>query len=377
MATYPNPMNPVIISISQSVVAQSDTRLRTFALVSCGDTSLRAGETIFVNASDYPTTVTNTQSVSYKFLQTFFGQPNNQNKQCLIVELTSAGTAQSQIETLSNYFKTSTTLAYGYGLPQTLVDDSNITDFLAQFNNLNDSTYFFFDMENKNPATSTIWTTNVNGAKCVMGCYPNITSANFSPSGAIMGVLSSTSYDITTANKLSDLDNKECGVVSAVTLNQTDSTNCANAPCSFFSNFGTNTYILGGRMADGKYWTERFAFDTTISRIENVLKASFINSSNVPNTAFTFDNRGIATLAQVIINELNNCKSLGFLSDFGASLNTTTNAITGKGTIGAVSAEEWEQTNPQDFQNGVYGGFSFVLKTQRFIQQVILNITKQ
>lgn len=377
MANYPNPMNPVIINISQSVVAESDTRLRTYAVVSCGDTSLSAGDTIFVNASDYPSTVTNNQSLTYKFLQTFFGQPNNQNKQCLIVELTSAEQASSQIATLQNYLQTSTTLAYGYYLPQTLVADSSITDFLANFNNLNDSTYFFFDMENKNPATSTIWTTNVNGAKCVMGCYPNITSANYLPSGAVMGVLSSTSYDISIANKLSDLDNKECGVVSAVTLNQTDSTNCANAPCSFFSNFGTNTYILGGRMADGKYWTERFAFDTTISRIENVLKASFINSSNIPNTAFTFDNKGIATLAQVIINELNNCKSLGFLSEFGASLNTTNNTITGKGTIGAVSAEDWQQSNPTDYQNGVYGGFSFVIKTQRFIQQVILNITKQ
>lgn len=372
---YPDPTQPIIINISVSATAQADTRLRTFAVVSVGDTSLSAGETKFVSASDFNQTVTNTSSTTYKFLTTFFNQENNQNKQCLIVELTSAGTAQSQIQALQKYLGEGINLAYGYYLPQKLWADSNITAFLANYNGVSDSFYFFFDMENKLPSTSTIWTTNINGAKCVFGTFPNASSADVIPSAAVMGIMNSTSYDISRSNPMSDLNRKLCSGVSAVAPTSTMKNGIVQAPSSFFNNRGSSTYLMGGRMADGTPWTTRYSWDNTISRVNSAVETAFINSSNISGTAITFDNHGIATLAQIIINELNNCVSLGYLSSFGKGKDPVSGAIITPGAIDAVDVATWESQNPTEYANSVYGGFSAYLKVGTFIQQVVFNVT--
>lgn len=360
---YPDPTQPIIINVSTTVTPESDTRLRTFAVVSLGDTSLGAGKSVFVSASDYTATVTQSTSTTYKFLSTFFNQTNNANKQCLVVELTSSGNAQTQIQALQKYIEEGVNTAYGYYLPASLFASSSLANFLANYNGLDDSVYFFVDLESgKLPSASTNWTTNVNGAKCVFGTYPNMSSSNVIASAVTMGIISSTWYDITSANTLSDLNRKRISGVTPVSMTSTQQNGVVQAPASFFAQEGSYSYLYGARMADGEFWTTRYAWDLTISRITSAIQTAFINSSNVPNSALTFDNRGITLLGQVIINELNTCQDLGLTQAF---------------TLDAIDAQTWQKQNPTEYANGVYGGFTATIKTQRFIQQVVFNITQQ
>lgn len=360
---YPDPTQPIVINVSTTVTPQADTRLRTFAVVSLGDTSMGAGESKFVSASDFSQTVTGSTSVTYKFLQTFFNQTNNANKQCLVIELTSSGGAQAQLTALQNYIGAGVNTAYGYYLPATLFASSELPNFLANYNGLDDSSYFFVDLESgKLPSASTNWTTYVNGAKCVFGTYPNMSGSNVIASAVAMGIMSSTWYDITSANTLSDLNRKRISGVTPVAMTSTQQNGVVQAPASFFAQEGSYSYLYGARMADGEFWTTRYAWDLTISRITSAIQTAFINSSNIPNSALTFDNRGITLLGQVITNELNTCKDLGLIQSF---------------TLDAIDAQTWEAQNPTEYANGVYGGFTATIKTQRFIQQVIFNVTQQ
>lgn len=323
---------------------------------------MSAGESKFVTASDYAQTATNTSSTTYKFLSTFFNQINNQNKQCLIIELTSAGTAQTQLAALQNYIGAGVNTAYGYYLPASLFASADLPNFLANYNGLADSSYFFVDLESGTlPSSSTSWTNNVNGAKCVFGTYPNASSADIIASAVVMGILNSTWYDITSAMTLSDLDRKQLKGVSPIPQPQTTRTAIFNAPASLFASEGSNAYLYGARMADGEFFTTRYAWDLTISRVKSAIQSAFLNSSNVPNSSLTFDNRGITLLGQVISNELNICKDLGLVSGF---------------TLTAIPAQQWEAQNPTEFANGGYGGFSSTIRVQKFIQQVIFNVTK-
>lgn len=129
-------------------------------------------------------------------------------------------------------------------------------------------------------------------------------------------------------------------------------------------------------MADGELWTTRYAWDLTISKVEASLRKCLFDSSNVPNTPIYFNNQGIATLAQRIINTLESCKKLGLVEAFGSGKDLTTDAITGLGTISAVSAQQWKADNPAEFAKGIYGGFTVYIQVQGFIQQVIFNVNK-
>lgn len=372
---YPNPTQPVVINVSTSVTPQADTRLRTFAVVSCGDTSLSAGESVVVSADNYTSSVTASTTTAY-FLASFFAQASN--KTCTIVEVKGSGSpaVSAQVNTLMDFISAGIGTAYAYYLPSTLVADTSVQSLFTAYGALNQSTYFFIDMENKEPTSSTQWTTNVNGAKSVFGSFPNIATSNIIPSGVSMGICASSSYDITSANKLLSLNGKICSGIASTSIDTALQQAIADAPATFFYNVGTTCYLGGGRMADGELWTTRYAWDLTISKVTSAIQTALLNASNIANTAIYFDNNGITTLAQVIINTLNTCVSYGLLSTFGSGKDLSTGAITGQGVISAIDAATWEAQNPTEYAQGIYGGFSAYLKVQNFIQQVIFNVAK-
>lgn len=372
---YPNPTQPVIINVSTSITAQADTRLRTFAVVSCGDTSLDAGKSVVVNSSNYTSSVTGDTQTA-KALASFFAQAPRQT--CVVIEVKGSASpaVSTQVQTLIDYITAGLNVAYGYYIPPTITADASCQSLFSAYNSITQSVYFFIDMEDEVPTSSTLWTTYVNKSKSVFGVYPNIATPNYIGGAVAMGICASASYDITSANKLSNLNGKFCSGIQSVGLDTALEQDIADAPASFFYNEGSTCVLGGGRMADGELWTTRFAWDLTISKVEADIRTLLLNASNTPNTAIYFDNQGIATLAQRIINTFTTCKTLGLLSTFGSGKDLTTDTITGQGTIFAVSAQEWKQQNPEQFAQGVYGGFTAYLAVQNFIQQVIFNVNK-
>lgn len=372
---YPNPTQPVIINVSTSITPQADTRLRTFCVVSCGDTSLQAGQSVVVNSSNYTSNVTtNTQSA--KALKSYFAQAPKQT--CVVIEVKGSGSpaVSQQVQTLIDYITAGLKVGYGYYIPPTITADASCEGLFSAYSSLAQSVYFFIDMEAEVPTSSTLWTTYVNQAKSVFGAYPNIATADYIGGATAMGICASASYDITSSNKLSNLNQKICGSIQSVGLDSALEQAIADAPASFFYNDGSTCLLGGGRMADGELWTTRYAWDLSISKVESAIKTCLLNASNVPNTAIYFDNQGITTLAQVIINTLKSCKTLGLISNFGSGKDPTTGMLTGLNTIGATPVAQWKQENPTQFAQGIYGGFTAYLEVQNFIQQVIFNVNK-
>lgn len=373
--SYPNPTQPVIINVSASITPQADTRLRTFCVVSCGDTSLEAGKSVVVNATNYSASVT-ASTHTLNALKSFFSQAPKQS--CVVIEVkgTQSPAVSAQVDTLKAYIKAGLKVGYGYHIPPTITADASCQGLFAEYAGLDKSTYFFVDLEAKTPATSTFWTTYVNKAKSVFGAYPNIATPDYIPSAVAMGICASGSYDISSANKLSNLNDKIVNGLQSTELDSGFSQDVTDASASFFFNEGSTCLLGGGRMADGELWTTRYAWDLTISKVEASLRKCLFDSSNVPNTAIYFNNQGIATLAQRIINTLESCKNLGLVEAFGSGKDLTTDTITGLGTISAVSAQQWKADNPAEFAKGIYGGFTVYIQVQGFIQQVIFNVNK-
>ena len=372
---YPNPTQPVVINVSTSITPQADTRLRTFCVVSCGDTSLDAGKSVIVNSTNYASNVT-ASSFTAKALKSFFAQAPKQT--CVVIEVKGSGSpaVSQQVQTLIDYITAGLKVGYGYCIPPTITADASCEGLFSAYSSLTQGVYFFIDMEADVPTSSTLWTTYVNKAKSVFGVYPSIATADYVGSATAMGICASPSYNITSSNKLSDLNQKICGGIQSTELDTALEQDIADATASFFYNDGSTCLLGGGRMADGELWTSYYAWDLTISKVESAIRTCLLNSSNVPNTAIYFDNQGITTLAQVIINTLKTCKTLGLVANFGSGKDLTTDTITGLNKIFAVPVSQWKQENPTEFKQGIYGGFTAYIEVGSFIQQVIFNVNK-
>lgn len=373
--SYPNPTQPVIINVSKSFTPQADTLLRTFCVVSCGDTSWNAGESKVVNATDFESNVT-ASTHTLKVLKSFFSQAPRQS--CIVIEVKgqSSPAVSAQVKTLQDYIKAGLKIGYGYYIPPTITADTSCEGLFSAFNGLNDKVCFFIDMEKKAPSTSTLWTTYVNKSSSVFGAYPNISTIDFIPAGVVMGVCAGSAYNINASNKLSDLDGKILSGIQSQELDTATAQSIADASASFFFNDGTTCLLGGGRMADGEFWTTKYAWNLTMQKVEASLKKCLYDSSNIPNTAIYFDEQGINTLKQKIINTLQSCKKLGLLEAFGSGKDLATDTLIGLDDIYSISAQQWKTDNPDDYAKGIYGGFTAYLQVQGFIQQVVFNVNK-
>lgn len=215
------------------------------------------------------------------------------------------------------------------------------------------------------------------GKENVMVVYDNSnTDANGFPlDTAIMGIMGSTSYDITSTNGLTPLNNKSLAGIAYSDLGYTIGEQLIQAPQNIMGDFASNTVLFNGLYADGRSFEFRYAIDLMNYELDLALKGLLYNSANVSTYTLTYDQNGIDTINATICAVLNRLKEMNVINTYAASYNTTTKTMEYENYINCIEFYTYKAAYPENYAAGIYGGISFYVLIQGFIKEVNLNIT--
>lgn len=347
--------------------------MRRFCIVSNGNSNLEAGAIQMVTSEDWDTYITGTNETS-KALSSFFLKAIG--KVCYIFECGSTGDEEAKLKVLENFIDEATFPCYEYLIPQSLYQDGYFGTLLIKYSSNEQSVYFSANLissaqpDPTQQAEYAYW----KGQKAFMGVYPTFENDSYSTAGAILGVKASSSFDIGTSNRLGPLEFKYCGATSK-TLGSGILNKISQANCVFTMMQGINNEIRNSKMADGKFWHYRYALDNLLFLIKANIDALFSNSSNTPNSAITYNDAGIQSIKQNLVSTITTASQMGLVNRFAQSIDLSTGKLIGLGDIASIPFVDYKAGNPQDYENGVYGGYSGYIEIMQFIVKVDFNVT--
>lgn len=250
--------------------------------------------------------------------------------------------------------------------------DLAFTNLAAQQPNVK----FIISGISQNPDTDKGWEL-YKGKENVMVVYDNSDQdANGFPlDTAIMGIMGSTYYDISTTNGLTPLNNKSLAGLAYKDLGYTIGEQLIQAPQNIMGDFASNTVVFNGLYADGRSFEFRYAIDLMNYEIDLALKRLLYNSANVSSYTLQYDQNGIDTIDATIRSVLDNLKAMNVVNTYAASYNLITKEMVGEGFINCTEFYTYKAAYPENYAAGIYGGISFYVLIQGFIKEVNLNIT--
>ncbi len=278
-----------------------------------------------------------------------------------------------KFEALKSYINEGKNRQYLYVLPYQLSQATSIQDYLlGSYNGLNDAVYFVMTFKpdlysNADlivPKVKSVFVVYDNGAYI----YPRL-------AGAICGIFASSRFDISGDNPASSLNYKTLAGFRFNEVSSSDKSKIINNSDNFVDMVADVPTILNGRMRDSyplDYW---YQWDLTAFYLDRDIKNLLLNGVNNPKYAVRYNQNGIDTLKARVMATLDNCITLGLITDYSQALNQTTGEIEGTGLILATNFAEYVRVNPENYQNEIYGGISFYLRIGRYIRQVVLNVT--
>lgn len=371
--TLPNPLEPFVINVSLTASAIVDERTRRFVLVSSGDTSQAELTPIACDASNWKTLITSTTSESGKFASTFFSQEKAGDKIFYILEVGTSGNIQDKLKKVEQFIDEQTFNAWLYVLPTALLNDAYLGTLLTKYNTTASRVYFMGKLDNK-PAESAFFNSYCKGNKSFWANYDNLADSNFNINGVMAGIMASSSYDISSGNRMSSFNRKKTpNKFTPMTKSDVDAV--TQASCNFGGSLKGTMCVLNGRFCDTKPFSFWFSFDNIYDIVTAEMIALALNSTNTPNSALTFNDLGISIAEGRIITALESCRALGYLDIFGTNLDPATNKILNQGRITSVDAETYRIQNPTKYTAGIYDGFSAYIQIQGYIEQINFNLT--
>lgn len=240
---------------------------------------------------------------------------------------------------------------------------------------LENKVFFFTNLKlNEDPSISEAWQL-YKGKKSVFGVYDNLNNASYPLASIILGICASNRYDIGETQVGTPLNYKALKGVSGSQLTHTFANNIIQAPATFAGSLAGNPAILNGRYADGVAWEYYYFWDLIEFEIKKKLEMLLLNGSNTSNSTIAYSQQGIDVLASSIKSELLLWQSRGLVTSFSQSYDPASNSQIGIGQIKAIDFYSYIKSNPEDYANEVYRGFSFYLMVGRFIRQIFIDVT--
>lgn len=363
-------IQPIIINLTKLQTPAKAEFLRRFCIVSAGDSTLSKGEYKVIDSSNIATYVT-ADNATKKWLNSFFSTAIG--KTCVLFECGSDGNQQTNLQLLENFIDGNTYPCYKYSLPDAMYKHAYLATILAKYSDVNKNTYFSAVLGDEDPTGATEYT-NWKQKKAFMAFYPSLLDGNQNIDGLITGIMASSAYDLSTSVPLSSLTYKGVSVSSKI-IDTTRINKILEAPAVFTSQQGNNNIVINSRMADNEFWSYYYAVDTLKSMLENNIATLFYNASNTTGGAIQYNDNGIQTIKQNIIGTLETAISMGLVNQFARSYDLGTSTPVGLGDITAIDFATYIKDNPDNYQNGIYGGFSSYIQIQKFIIQIQYNIT--
>lgn len=146
----------------------------------------------------------------------------------------------------------------------------------------------------------------------------------------------------------------------------------------------SDTILIGGNMMDGNPFNYWYSVDWVQINAQLNCNAALINAANNPQSPIYYDQPGINSLLQVIVSTMNTGIGSGLVlnpvkattldaSDFAAALDADT--YSGFTVVNADPFASYVDENPNDYEAGIYNGYSIEYVPLRGFQSITINIT--
>lgn len=310
---------------------------------------------------------------------TFFAQGSSQA--VYVLEL-GAGTPAQGVTALSAYITANPGIFYSYLVPRSWDAVSSFVTLLGTLTSTTARTYFFITTTLANYAVyaslkSAIWLIEA----------PGIQATEFSIASLFYVTLN---YAPSPTNRITNLNLAFVfGVTAYPPAGNSALLNTILAADGNYIGTGaaggiSNAIVMGGQTADGNPYRYWYSIDWVQINVQLNVTNALINGSNNPSNPIDFNQPGINSLQQVAASTmatgiasgivLNPLKSLGLTAaTWQAALDAETYA--GLTVVNADPFGDFVTLNPDDYEEGLYTGFSILYTPLLGFSNVVFNVT--
>lgn len=382
--SYADITKPVVFNVSVQSTPKIDNFIRRMCIVSAGATNLSKGSAQVVTLADYKSILKDVKVTDSEFARSLISYFNySNNRPVNVLETYSADDTKtpeaSQVKALTDYIAAGVTKCYIYLVPSSwYITNSPLAAALAAYTKETSQQYFMITTtKDTDPTTDSVFTQfqNLKSLFCVYDNTDTDFAKTYTMAGAMLGLIASSKFDISTTNKASPLNYKTLASYKFKTIANTMLQHLIQAPVNFvFDEIGLPT-LGNGRYTNGDTFEYWYQWDLTQTAIDTKLTTMLINGANNPAYTIRYNQQGIDVLSASVKSVLAQQQSLGILTDFAQGVDPVTGELVGEGDIIATPFNEYITNNPEDYKNEIYNGISFYVMIGRYIRQVIINVT--
>lgn len=281
----------------------------------------------------------------------------------------------SYVDILKNYIgENEKTRAYKYSVPRQMMANDTFLSLVEMYSKIDSSVYFSGEtIRNADPNTDPVFV-KLKSRKGFFGVYNNCTDSNNILDGGISGIMASNSYDISTNNQMSPL----CFKYISFDFNKTTNTFneiLTDCPVTWIGYQAGQRVLFGGRYCDGEAWDYWYSWDNVRESVKVNVETFIINAINtLGKNPLQYNKDGIKNISLNLELSLQECVTLGYINQFGESLDIATNTIKNVGKVAFIDFDNYIKSNPDDYAKGIYNGYSAFVQIGRFILQVSFNV---
>lgn len=245
-----------------------------------------------------------------------------------------------------------------------------------EFVSMASKAYFFIEMtKNEDPSVSEAFEIYKN-KKSVFCIYNNLAEAStFSLGSIILGICASSRYDYSDTQQGTPLNFKALTGQNFTALKKAFIDSLIQAPANFAGDLAGNAVVLNGRYTDGTPWEYYYQWDTLEFEISLKLQTLLLNGVNSPSNVIQYNQTGIDILKANIKSVLLLWQSRGIVTNFSKSLDSATGEMVGEQDISSIDFDKYIVSNPEDYKNEIYKGFSFYVMLGRYPRQIFIEAT--
>lgn len=274
------------------------------------------------------------------------------------------------IKVLEQFIKDDVVRFYNYGLSEAFYKDSGVIDILALNTALDSSLYFTFSIKDLSKYNAEL----TSGHKGVIMIFDNAT--RYPLLGSFAGIFTNSQFDISANNPASPLCYKACVNNTYTPLTASQARFCTENGISFLGDIGGYTAFMGGRCQDMHAIDFWYQVDLMHFYIKESITMLLYNGVNNPRYVIPFSQSGI-DIAKATIKSVydNKGKAFGLITQYAQGYDQATGELLGTSGIHSVDFVDYVKQSPENYQAGIYDGFSAYEQVGKYILQVIYRTT--
>lgn len=362
----------VNITASKAIYGTSAELFKKIVVISLGETNVGKGTSKEINVSQLQSITAS--GTTKKTLDTYFQYAPDEVITILELGTTSTGedTLPKQIAKVGTLIDNGDISGYYFVCPPTFLSDAAFATLVSKYNDVNQMVYFVSPVsmsEDLSTATNVKRLSSMKSCICIL---EQLLDENQTAVGAFVGTYMSK-FIISTSNKLKSFTyvfiNQQVKSIDKTKVELLKKYNIV-----YFGNIIGKPSFINVKCMDGDNVETYIAYDNMSIRLSDAITNVLVNANNLNDSALLFDNNSILMLKSVIENELNSCKDLKLVIEYGSKYSPVTKEILNQNSIGYVDAVTYKTQSYDKYQQSTYDAFSVNIRLAKYILIVGLSI---